>query len=946
MTNEPKYDEDIVNLGYLNRVIEDTEESINIEYENVSRHYGSQPVPPYYKGDTWIDGNTVYTCIQDRKIGTYQSSDWTTESGAKELASNKNKVFLAQPSNYRPGDMWILQTDSDHIAGKKGEMLISTFGRSTYNASDWINMLGYGKIISINEAINNLNNAINTIIENISAGTITVFYSNSVPENMITNDLWYVTGQVQGYEENKLYKYNGSSWVWVDNVYILKAFEEVNEERLVSDGKIQSFYSNTEPTNNLGVGDLWIDLAHNNKLYRYNGTNWVEVYETNLVATEKDMEEITQRTTSIETDLGTIDLKVTQNTTAIEKITDTYETKQNASQKYAEIKIETDKIDLKVAKDDVIGSINLSSEEASINASKINLNGVVTANNNFKILQDGSMEARNAKYTGGRVELYSANKYETSGTGEEIKEEDMGTTSVLIVANDEDSLVRTDIFPDTIRIKGKAGTSELKTTGPNNSLDIFSYGSYYDGEEKLKTIGKAEIKTNAHPWTYAYEKNITDPDNPFSSGIERVILDGMDCRPTLNLEWMYDTIGSKGSLIRAVASKTPSFMVSNYSSYDGIDFWGNVNGTLAAGITINPSSVEITSRDGTEPSFYIDNDSYKMCFMIGSGGVNRGIYDRTQGFWVLYRDANHTYLQSNGHNIYLRPNNNGTKQVVINSDGVLTVNNNILLNGEYFIQGVSSSKTINLIRASGGVCAIGDSSVQTGIWGTSVDIKNALSVGGNITPKSNLSYNLGSSSNAFNAVYTNEIYAKGIGASILSGVNSSNLYVGTGGGQKDKVTNIRGNTVRLYAHSGGGVYLGSSGSTAITSDENLKNIYDFNEKYLDFFMNLKPISYVYKNNGHRSHLGFGARQVEQALLDANLTTEDFAGILKDTDVTIGADEAGTKEDVHYDELYSLRYEEFIALNTAMTQKQAKIIEEQQKQINDLEKRISKLEKGK
>lgn len=206
---------------------------------------------------------------------------------------------------------------------------------------------------------------------------------------------------------------------------------------------------------------------------------------------------------------------------------------------------------------------------------------------------------------------------------------------------------------------------------------------------------------------------------------------------------------------------------------------------------------------------------------------------------------------------------------------------------------------------------------------------------GSIVPSSNLSCNLGDSSHAYTRLYVNNIYAKGIGGDVLSGSNASNLYIGTGGDLSGKTTNIRGNTVRLYAHTSGAVYLGYSGSTAVTSDENLKNIYDLDDKYLDFFMNLKPISYIYKDNGHRSHLGFGARQVEQALLDADLTTEDFAGVLIDKDVTIGADEAGTEEDVHYDELYSLRYEEFIALNTAMIQKQARIIEQMKKEIEEL-----------
>ena len=127
--NEPKYDEDNVNLGYLKKVISNTEDNISKEYSDVSRHYASKPQPPYHKGDTWIDGNIVYTCINDREIGIYNDEDWVTESGAKEEAERKSKTFLTQPVNYNVGDMWILQSDTDHKAGKKGEILVAVNGR-------------------------------------------------------------------------------------------------------------------------------------------------------------------------------------------------------------------------------------------------------------------------------------------------------------------------------------------------------------------------------------------------------------------------------------------------------------------------------------------------------------------------------------------------------------------------------------------------------------------------------------------------------------------------------------------------------------------------------------------------------------------------------------------------------------------------------------------------
>lgn len=309
MATEPKYDEDTVNLGYLKKVISDTEESIDDIYKNVSKHYATKPNPPYHKGDTWIDGNIIYTCINDREIGLYTDSDWTTESGAKEEAERKNKVFLRQPSNYNVGDMWILQSDTDHKAGKKGEILVSIAGRIDYDEKDWINQLGYGTIASINEVVNDLNKAVERIgvtEEAISDGIIITFYQNTIPEGKHIGDLWYVTENTDTYIKGKIYRFNGNEWIILDDPEITEAFAKANEARLVADGKIQSFYADTEPTEDVGVGDLWIDISDNNKLYRYNGTNWVAVYDTRIDSAQQDIERITETTTQISTDLGKI----------------------------------------------------------------------------------------------------------------------------------------------------------------------------------------------------------------------------------------------------------------------------------------------------------------------------------------------------------------------------------------------------------------------------------------------------------------------------------------------------------------------------------------------------------------------------------------------------------------------------------------------------------------
>lgn len=83
------------------------------------------------------------------------------------------------------------------------------------------------------------------------------------------------------------------------------------------------------------------------------------------------------------------------------------------------------------------------------------------------------------------------------------------------------------------------------------------------------------------------------------------------------------------------------------------------------------------------------------------------------------------------------------------------------------------------------------------------------------------------------------------------------------------------------------------------------------------YMKLNPIKYKYKNfdseeNHDRFHFGFGARETEKIFNDNNLDTSDYGLICKD--ILLKPNKAGNIIE------YALRYGEFIALNTHMTQK--------------------------
>lgn len=77
---DPKYDKDNVTLGYLKKIIGEKNFKSTSETKKsqvtLIRNYGSTPIPPYSKGDTWTTSNKVYKCIENRSIGSFNMDDW------------------------------------------------------------------------------------------------------------------------------------------------------------------------------------------------------------------------------------------------------------------------------------------------------------------------------------------------------------------------------------------------------------------------------------------------------------------------------------------------------------------------------------------------------------------------------------------------------------------------------------------------------------------------------------------------------------------------------------------------------------------------------------------------------------------------------------------------------------------------------------------------------
>lgn len=104
---------------------------------------------------------------------------------------------------------------------------------------------------------------------------------------------------------------------------------------------------------------------------------------------------------------------------------------------------------------------------------------------------------------------------------------------------------------------------------------------------------------------------------------------------------------------------------------------------------------------------------------------------------------------------------------------------------------------------------------------------------------------------------------------------------------------------------------------AVISDQKKKHeIESLSTSYSTLFDNLTPVTYKYNDGtSNRKHTGFIAQQVNQALEVADISTQDFAGLVVDD------------KDNWY-----LRYDEFIALNTWQIQKLKSRVAELEKEI--------------
>ena len=373
-----------------------------------------------------------------------------------------------------------------------------------------------------------------------------------------------------------------------------------------------------------------------------------------------------------------------------------------------------------------------------------------------------------------------------------------------------------------------------------------------------------------------------------------------------------DTVGN-------IVINTPQSNISALNIVSGNEIRFNLNGGMSG---TDELYINYKFADGTQASKI---KTYK--FLTGNGDEVANV--------KAYLDW--SYIKNNPLANYL-PLSGGTITGQLNVNNYLVMGSNHQLKwGDYtsaqYIMYHSDNSTFEFRNGSGVlICTTASASIQGPSTSVTAD-SSGVSIKGKILtslPLTNAHYIRG----------TNKANTK---TEDICGVGSNDsCYLGS----SSFVTRLRGSSIYMR-----------DTSTAVTSDKNLKkDIILFDERYDKFFDLLRPVGFKYIfGTSNRTHSGFIAQEVEEALAAAKLTGKDFAIIDKASitereisEIEVENEDGVTEtkmidtpnSDINYlldkgiTEEYHLRYDEMVGLLVDQVQKLKRRVDELESKIKE------------
>ena len=121
MNKNPKYDNDLVVLGYLNKRLEETQKALNNNSNNelskLPKNYSAPPTTPYYKDSLLCYNGKIYKCHTSRLQGLFSWDDWnivaTDDTTLSDFIDNVYEIEKIEIQNQIDGKIQTYYQSAD-----------------------------------------------------------------------------------------------------------------------------------------------------------------------------------------------------------------------------------------------------------------------------------------------------------------------------------------------------------------------------------------------------------------------------------------------------------------------------------------------------------------------------------------------------------------------------------------------------------------------------------------------------------------------------------------------------------------------------------------------------------------------------------------------------------------------------------------------------------------
>ena len=197
-----------------------------------------------------------------------------SEAVASEVGRKVSTYSQDEPptENLTYGDLWFDTNNNNRLYSWNG--LVWTESSDTYNLSDFINTTYATDYAAIESQVDS---KAETWFQTTDPSTA---WTTQPVRDIHDKDLWYNSST----KLLKIYTASSNTWTTVQDQAAIDAAAAASTAQSTADGKIVTFVQTSAPTAG-AIGDLWMDSDDNRKMYRWNGSSWVAVDDSRIATT-------------------------------------------------------------------------------------------------------------------------------------------------------------------------------------------------------------------------------------------------------------------------------------------------------------------------------------------------------------------------------------------------------------------------------------------------------------------------------------------------------------------------------------------------------------------------------------------------------------------------------------------------------------------------------------